>query len=668
VLLLCSGTPRFQDLETIAPLIQLAAPAIIAAESSEAQKRDLLDSLHRMSQLYDLEKSLNATLELEPLTALIPGKVAAILPCQAVHLWMFDGDTLRLMANDGEDATVTVGETQSPGEGYVADMAEEGESLLIVDPRDERLVQRNAARSAALAAPVSNALLVPLMQDDAEVGVLEAINRQDHPFDEDDQFLMMSVAETVASALKNASLLHAERKLEILRALVAVSGEITSTLRLDRLLGIIVNSPQNVLPYERCAIALDQRGKLQLKAVSGMAALPLGDISVERLNQLTRWLSTQQETIHIRETEDADAVTEIPTPVAEYFTATGFRALYATPLVDDQGRVGVLTYESSQADFLDVPHIEMIKILAGQATVAIRNALLYREVPLISLIEPLVKRKQRLLNDTRSRWMTLGIVFECVLFMSVFPLPMRVSGDATVAPQHLVTVAAPVDGVVSSVSAHEGQRVTTGEVLGKMSDWQWRTELVSAEAKYQQALLAMQNDLAHGAAQSGSDRTQAEFMRAEAARAQARLENAQLRSPIDGVVVTPDLQNVAGKRLDAGTPFAQVLDLSSAIVQIGIPERDLGFMKPGEEVAIKLDSYPQRTFRGRVSIISPEAKLGDGERTFNVEVPLSNSDATLRTGMTGRGKVSLGWHGAGYVLLRRPALWIWQTLWNWIGW
>jgi len=667
-LLFFSGTPRFQDLETIAPLIQLAAPAIIAAESSEAQKRDLLDSLHRMSQLYDLEKSLNATLELEPLTALIPGKVAAILPCQAVHLWMFDGDTLRLMANDGEDATVTVGETQSPGEGYVADMAEEGESLLIVDPRDERLVQRNAARSAALAAPVSNALLVPLMQDDAEVGVLEAINRQDHPFDEDDQFLMMSVAETVASALKNASLLHAERKLEILRALVAVSGEITSTLRLDRLLGIIVNSPQNVLPYERCAIALDQRGKLQLKAVSGMAALPLGDISVERLNQLTRWISTQQETIHIRQTEDADAVTEIPTPVAEYFTATGFRALYATPLVDDQGPVGVLTYESSQADFLDVPHIEMIKILAGQATVAIRNALLYREVPLISLIEPLVKRKQRLLNDTRSRWMTLGIVFECVLFMSVFPLPMRVSGDATVAPQHLVTVAAPVDGVVSSVSAHEGQRVTTGEVLGKMSDWQWRTELVSAEAKYQQALLAMQNDLAHGAAQSGSDRTQAEFMRAEAARAQARLENAQLRSPIDGVVVTPDLQNVAGKRLDAGTPFAQVLDLSSAIVQIGIPERDLGFMKPGEEVAIKLDSYPQRTFRGRVSIISPEAKLGDGERTFNVEVPLSNSDATLRTGMTGRGKVSLGWHGAGYVLLRRPALWIWQTLWNWIGW
>ncbi len=34
------------------------------------------------------------------------------------------------------------------------------------------------------------------MQDDAEVGVLEAVNREDRPFDDDDQFLMMSMAET----------------------------------------------------------------------------------------------------------------------------------------------------------------------------------------------------------------------------------------------------------------------------------------------------------------------------------------------------------------------------------------------------------------------------------------------------------------------------------------
>ena len=201
-----------------------------------------------MSQLYDLEKSLNSTLEFDAVVAMIPVKAFAMLPCQAIHLWLFDAEVLRLMSSCGEDATVTIGTTQATGEGYVADMAEEGEPLLIADDADERLTRRNAAlKEEDAIPPVRNALLVPLLQDDAEVGVLEAINREDHPFDEDDQFFLVSMAETISSALKNASLLLAERKLEILKALVRVSSEITSTLRLDRLLQIIVNSPQNVL-------------------------------------------------------------------------------------------------------------------------------------------------------------------------------------------------------------------------------------------------------------------------------------------------------------------------------------------------------------------------------------------------------------------------------------
>jgi len=310
----------------------------------------------------------------------------------------------------------------------------------------------------------------------------------------------------------------------------------------------------------------------------------------------------------------------------------------------------------------------MIRILAGQATVAIRNAMLYREVPLISIIEPLVRKKRALMNSRRQRWMTLGVIFECALFLSFCPLPMRLAGDAMVAPQHLVTIAAPVEGNVTAVYAREGQRVSPGQVLGAMNDWQWRAELASTQAKYQQAMLVMQNDLAHGAAQSGADREQAEYLRAEMERARARVDDAQLRSPIDGIVVTPALENTAGKHLQAGDAFAQVLDLSTAMVQVSIPEQDAVLMSPGEKVAIKLDSYPQRIWRGTVSVVSPEAKAGDGERTFTAEVPLSNQDASLRAGMTGRGKIWLGWKPAGYVLLRRPALWVWQTLWNWIGW
>ena len=666
-----SAALALQDLDQIAPIVQLAAPAILAAEEFEQLRQTLLDSVHRMSQLYDLEKTLNSTLEFDAVTAMIPVKASTMLACQAIHLWLFDGDELRLVSSNGEDGTVEIGVTQAPGEGYVADMAEEGVPLLIVDADDERLSRRNAAADAdSDISPVRNAVLVPLLQDDAEIGVLEAINKEGQAFDEDDQFFLISMAETISNALKNATLMHAERKLEILKTLVNVSAEITSTLRLDRLLQIIVNSPQNVLPYERCAIALDHRGRLQLKAVSGLSSLPLGDVQVERLHDLIRWLSSQSELLHLRRYEQSGTgmQTDLPPEVARHFDETGYRALYALPLSDDQGRLGMLLYESSDPDFLDLPHTEMIKILAGQATVAIRNALLYREVPLISLIEPILKKKRALLQNRRGRWMTFGLVFECVLFLGFCPLPMRVVGESVVAPQHLVTIAAPVDGNVTAVFAHEGQRVVAGDLLGVMNDWQWRTDLASSEAKYQEAMLVMENDLAHGAAQAGADRAHAEYLRSEVARARARLDGAQLRSPIAGIVVTANLQNVAGQHLDAGVSFAQVLDLSTAILQISVPERDTALLSPGQAASIKLDSYPQRTWHGRVLVVSPQAHPDDGERTFTAEVPLTNSDASLRAGMTGRAKIFIGWKPAGYVLLRRPALWIWQTLWNWIGW
>jgi len=402
-----------------------------------------------------------------------------------------------------------------------------------------------------------------------------------------------------------------------------------------------------------------------------MASLPMGDAQVERIQDLVRWLAAQPDPLHLKQTEEVGEGVEIdlPAAVVHHFAETGYRALYSLPLTDDQGRVGLLLYESSDAEFLDLPHTEMIKILAGQATVAIRNALLYREMPLISLLEPLVQKRAALMRTSRGRRLTFSAIAAVVILFLVFcPLPMRVTGDAVVAAQHMVTVAAPVDGNVEAVYVHEGQRVAVGDVLGSLNDWQWRTELATSEAKYQQAVLVMQGDLSHNAAESGADRAQAEYLRSEVERARTRHDSAELRSPIAGIVVTPNLQNIAGQHLDAGAAFAQVLDLNSANIQIQIPERDAALLAPGQLAAIKLDSYPQRTWRDRVFVVSPEALAGDGDRTFAAEVPVENSDAMLRAGMTGKAKIFIGWRPAGYVLLRGPALWIWQTMWNWIGW
>jgi GAF domain-containing protein/multidrug resistance efflux pump len=654
---------------------ELAVIALESAEQYEEQRQNLLDSIHRLTQLYDLEKSLNATLDFEPLLELIPVKVAAMLPCQAIHLWMFDGGKLRLVSTWGEDASAAVGTTEDAGEGYAGDMAEEGVPLLIDDPADPRLAARNRRAGGQ---SITNALLVPLIEHEkngsgeSELGVLEAINKGGgSPFDEDDLFFMNSMSETVSSALKNASLMYAERKLEILEALVRVSSEITSTLRLERLLQIIVNSPQSVLPFERCSIALDHRGRLQLKAISGMANIPAGELQVDLLRELLQWLSNYDRQLLVRQHEDepesGDA--RVRAAIGKHFEASGYRALYALPLSDDQGRVGLLVYESSDPDFLEQAHIEMIKVLAGQTTVAIRNALLYREVPLISLLEPLVQRKQAFLRSERKRQgMILGSIAAAILLLIFCPLPLRIRGTAVVAPQSVVTLAAPVEGTIANVYAREGQHVSRGEVLGTMDDWSWRNQLTAAQAKYEAAMLAMQGDLARHSPQAGEERTQADYLRAEMERTRLRIANAQLRSPIDGIVMTPDLQNAVGEHLDAGATFAQVLNLASARINIAVDQQDARFIQGGQTAAIKLNSFPAKTLHGKVLSISPEARPDGDSRVFYAHVLLPNGNEELRTGMDGRAKIFAGYRPAGFVLLRAPALWVWKKIWDWIGW
>jgi multidrug efflux pump subunit AcrA (membrane-fusion protein) len=108
-----------------------------------------------------------------------------------------------------------------------------------------------------------------------------------------------------------------------------------------------------------------------------------------------------------------------------------------------------------------------------------------------------VQRKQKLLHGKRERKLAWFIACAVVVaFLTLVPLPLRIEGAAVIGPQHIGTIAAPVEGNVGKVFAREGQRVTAGQVLGGMDDWAWKAELASAQSKYQSAVLAIEGDLA----------------------------------------------------------------------------------------------------------------------------------------------------------------------------
>jgi len=659
------------DVQTLLPAAAIGAEAIASAQNYEQERHGTLTSITRLTQLYDLEKVFSSTLEMEELLPLIGAKFCEILESRAVNIWLLHPDeSVELMHQAGQDATVFKGQKLKAGEGIAGALSDTGETVCISGPQDPQLVARNRT---APESPVRSLIAAPIMDRNALVGVVEVVNKLDGgPFDEDDLFTLSSLNDAASIALHNASLLMAERKVEILETLNTVSHEITSTLNLERMLQTIVNAPQAIIPYERAAIALEQGGRFKLSAVTGLTQVNADAPEIAPLNEILQWASLSEEVIHVRQTgEEIDADREeTRAKFKKYFAETGARGFYARPLNDDTGRVGMLCMESSDPDFLGPAHLEILEVLSSQATVALRNAQMYKEVPFISLLEPVLVRKRKFMameKRRRTLWLAAGAV--AVFFFVFCPLPLRVDGDAVVAPVRRALVQPEVEGVVSKVFVREGEAVKRGQALAEMEAWNLRSAVAEAQAKYETALLQMNHALAvNDGTEAGVHRVEADYWKAELGRAQQLLDKAELRSPIDGVVATPHVETFAGRKLQAGDSFAEVVDTSQAVVDVAINDVDAGLLKTGERAVVKLNSYPMRTFRGGVQIVSPKAELLRETPVFYARVDVRNDDGAIRAGMEGRGKVRVGWYPAGYVFFRRPLLWVYAKVWYWLGW
>ncbi len=462
------------NLNALQGVAAVAGPALKAAQEYEVERHNFLTSISRLTQFYDIEKVFSSTLEMAQLFPIIGSKICETLACQAVNVWMVQGDgSLSLMHQTGRDPTTRQGMTQKGGEGIAGDVSDNGEPVLITDSDDERLVRRNQKTEEG---QVESILVAPLLDKDSLVGVVEVVNRLDGtPFDDDDLFVLGSLNETASIALRNASLLMAERKVEILEMLVTVSHEITSTLNLERVLQTIVNAPQAVIPYERAAVGLEHGGKYKLGAVTGITQVDAGAPEISPLNDILRWAMLSEEVLHVQQHGDEINATreETRAKFQSYFETSGMRAFYAVPLTDDTGRVGVLGLESSDPDFLLPAHLEILQVLAGQATVALRNAQLYKEVPFISVLQPVLEKKRKFMAmEKRRRTWTVAAIAVVLIFLTGFPLPLRVDGDAIVAPLHSAQIQPEVEGVVSRVYVREGDHVVRDQVIAELADWE----------------------------------------------------------------------------------------------------------------------------------------------------------------------------------------------------
>ena len=133
-------------------------------------------------------------------------------------------------------------------------------------------------------------------------------------------------------------------------------------------------------------------------------------------------------------------------------------------------------------------------------------------------------------------------------------------------------------------------------------------------------------------------------------------------------MATPHVENFVGQHLSPADGFLEVIDSTRSSVDLAIDELDAVLLQPGRRATVKLDAFPTRSFSGEVSVVSPVSSLESDQKVYYARILLSDHDSVIRAGMHGRGKVMAGWRPVGYVLFRRPAMWVYSKLWSWFGW
>jgi HlyD family secretion protein len=160
-----------------------------------------------------------------------------------------------------------------------------------------------------------------------------------------------------------------------------------------------------------------------------------------------------------------------------------------------------------------------------------------------------------------------------------------------------------------------------------------------------------------GVAQARVVQARAAVAAAQAAveRAEEELANATIRSPIDGVVLSRpvELGSPVSSILNLGANATLVMvlgDISQVYVKGNVDEADIGAVRLGQPARIKVETFRDKQFDGKVTQISPMGTDRDNVISFEVRVSIDNAGGELLANMTANAEIILEMHKATLVI------------------
>ena len=449
-------------------------------------------------------------------------------------------------------------------------------------------------------------------------------------------------------------------QLETVLALVAAS------LEKERFQGAVTSFATelaNELHCDRVCVGFLHKGRARVAAMSHSAKFG------ERTNLVAAAEAAMDEAL------DHEATIVFPAPDqivprsnpchAELARQFGATSISTVPLVRSGQPCGAITLERAEPfDLASLTLLDVVAALAGPVLEDRRREDRFIGVKVADSFRELFRR----ILGPRHVLLKLiaGSLTAAALFLVVAQGEFRVAADAELEPAIRRAAVAPFEGFILSAPARAGDPVSKGQLLASLDPRDLKLE----RAKWESELA--QTAKLHRAAMADHDAPAIEIQaaamaeaRAELDRAEQRLAHTELRAPFDGVVVSGDLTQRLGSPVQQGETLFEVAPLEAYRVRLDVDEKDIAYVRVGQEGTLVLASLPEESFRFVVTKVTPVSAAEEGRNTFRVEAELSGSPELLRPGVRGVGKIETGRQRWAWIWGRDVVDWVRLKLWAW---
>ena len=249
----------------------------------------------------------------------------------------------------------------------------------------------------------------------------------------------------------------------------------------------------------------------------------------------------------------------------------------------------------------------------------------------------------------------LAVIALMVLGIGLLPVRYAIRCDVTCEPSLRRFVSATIDGKIESVEVRPGQRVRIGQLLCALNGDEIKNELSAlraSEGQQEQKLRASMATGDHSAA--AATKLELDFLKNKIDILTRRLQSLEIRSPIDGVIVSGDMERATGASVSLGDELFEVASLKEMVAEFAVPESDILRIEEGMEATIQWDAMSGTTSSAKIDQIHLRSEMRDGESVFVAQANARNADGQLRPGMSGTARIWAGRRSLGWLLFSRP--------------